>query len=667
MYVLLHFSLVLSLELPTLFILKIYQYRQLQPKSFETDFLIMVIPSMTTLTFLLTAIVVTVWENNAYAVYITTRTATRQTVSLRDVQTVLRTATKHNAPDLLYYLSRMTLHQPDGKSVDLARVTSESKRVLSRQAKLFVDNRQVNLTSSKLILRTGAGYTVVLSEDGFTHGIWSSTLALTPVHSSRYPGLFVNVKKTSVQKSTHQSSNSSRSFDDDEVYPGRRGDPYRPDSVEPVPVPAIQSCSKPSTCRQVRIAGASDRFLCHRFNRSYVRALEHVEATLLAANQPFEAQTCLRLKLTHLELSCALEQSKDLFGGFTRDDAIGLIYNLKDMWNANPRLSTIRRDAAIFFPSYFDDTVASGVAFVGPICVRDWAYAWVEGFEPIVVAHEIGHLFNCVHETELMSTYWDASTPFRFSADSLSLLYARADLHVASFADCLPMCKTMVSPTPSTLPSRSSSPTPSMLPSRSSLPTPSPSASPSIKPSQSSAPSQQMVPSRSMEPMQSLQSTGLSTCASGFDKSRAYACGRLYFGRRRWLRTRLVLIGLQKYGKLVLVFVVRGKNVAMKSLSVGVSMDATTNVSLITKFLPVKGVVHTKVPVNIQNLKMATGSETCCNSVLHVTYLAKLCNMNGKCDSRQFTLKAELHCDACTLSVFEAASRSRKCYLCTSG
>lgn len=99
-----------------------------------------------------------------------------------------------------------------------------------------------------------------------------------------------------------------------------------------------------------------------------------------------------------------------------------------------------------------DATDFSGVAYIGRLCNRKWAYGWAEGLSPLVMAHELGHLLNCDHARDggIMSPYQYQTaaavpgvgggraygskhkTGLSFSTSSLKQLYAYVDTKASS-------------------------------------------------------------------------------------------------------------------------------------------------------------------------------------------------------------------------------------------
>lgn len=556
---------------------------------------------------------------------ITTRQGT--TVRLSTIRQVLKSATVRHAPKLLYQLHGLDLHCPDGRLLRLSKLTTVTKTERLRNATVVVDDIEHRVRPSVLTVRKGNGLTLVIDDDDFVHGVWGPSLALTPVHAELHPGLLLNVERNAV-RNVHFSSKQNQPipFVNDSVIPDYG--PFDVDQVQSSPrvLSQEEKCSSLNVCRTVRIATASDRGLCDRFrskSNPFRRSFNHIAARVVLANEPFELQTCLRLSVVHLEMQCNPDK-RDLFGSYTRDDGIAVVYDFQSTWNAKTRLVDIPRELAMFFPSYYDFTTTAGVGFVGPVCVKRWAYAWVEGFEPAVIAHEVGHIFNARHaDSGLMQTVWYPGTPMRFAAESLVPMFIQTDLHATNMADCLLQCDAHSLPSPS--PSRK--PPPSITP----TPTPTPSKTPAPTPASGN------------------------TCASGFTSSIALDCSKTPFGTKSFNGMQLTLKVVQKVSVLKLKFRLAPKGSVMKTLAYAGSMTNDFNgIQLKYASLPSDGQSTKTVNFYPAFMKLPAGASTCCGQKMYVRVLVKACNSANSCSNVRRTFEGILKCSSC-------ASRSSTC------
>lgn len=552
---------------------------------------------------------------------ITTRQG--RTVELATIQKVLRSATLQHAPKLLYQLDSLDLHCPDGRLLRLSELTTVKKTERLKNVTVVVDNIERNVAPSVLTVREGNGFTLVTDDDDFVHGIWGPSLALTPVHANLHPGLLLNVQRNAIRNVLSSKQDQPITFDNDSVMPDYG--PYDIDQAlsSPKVLSQEEKCSSLNICRTIRIAAASDRGLCERFSSKrnpFRRSRNHILARVLLADAPFERQTCLRLSVVHFEMQCD-PKKEDLFGSYSKNDGISVVYDFQSTWNADMRLAGIRRELAMFFPSYYDFTTTAGVAFVGPVCVKRWAYAWAEGFQPAVIAHEIGHILNARHaDTGLMQAFWYPGTRMEFAEDSLVPMFAQTDLHAASFSDCLLTCGAENSP----LPTSSRTPVPS-------------------------------TPAASRSPTPSSTPKSSNTCASGFNKSVALDCSKTMFGIKSFSGMQLSLKVVQKAGLLKLKFRLSPNGSVMKTLGLATSMTNDFNgVPLNSVKLLPDGQATKTVTVNPDALKLPAGSSTCCGKQLYVRVLVKACNPDNSCLNVRRTYEGNLSCSPC-------ASRSSTC------
>lgn len=217
--------------------------------------------------------------------------------------------------------------------------------------------------------------------------------------------------------------------------------------------PPKNPCHLGTSIRRLRVAIASDLTFCAGHGHNRARALAAIQAKFQLMIQPFLSQTCLYPTLSHVELHCS-KSSTDPYARLRlhhRHNASRTLEQFQQLWNANR--GNIKRDVAFYYPGYVDATDFSGVAYIGRLCTRKWAYGWAEGLSPLVMAHELGHLLNCDHARDggIMSPYQyqtAAAVPglgargrgygsqpkndLTFSTSSLKQLYAYVDTKASS-------------------------------------------------------------------------------------------------------------------------------------------------------------------------------------------------------------------------------------------
>lgn len=524
-------------------------------------------------------------------------------VKLSTIQKVLRAATAENCNRLLYHLDGLDLHVPDGRVVHLSQLTTDTVTRHVDGVTMVVGGVEQDTGTGSLYIRKGSGYTVILDEDNFVHGVWAHSLALTPVHVDLHPGLYINVARDAVEKLTLSSMQGEPIvFENDEIIAPPI--PYFPNRSESTPLPNRLQCSSLQVCRTVRIAAAADRGLCDRFSSSrspFKRSLRHIQARVLLANEPFELQTCLRLSVVYLEMQCDSTKT-DLFGSFTMLNGTIVLYEFQKAWNKNSRLSAVVRDMAMFFPSYYDFTITAGVAFGDAMCYRNWAFGWVEGFEPVAIAHETGHLLGARHTTSgLMVGHINYVTELRFASDSLASIFDLTDNYSEILPDCLPICSTGTTPTPT--------------------PTPTP-------PSTSAADT---------------------TCAAGYDLVDAIDCAKVSYGSHTVSGTRLILKVVQKPGSFKLKFRAKPLGTVIKSLSYQVSMTNSFRDRLLRKAsIQDGGQADKTIGINPFALQLPADSSTCCGQTIYVRVSATLCTSTDVCASGKWTYSGNMICRRCS-------------------
>lgn len=558
------------------------------------------------------------------------------TVELSTLQEVLRSVTSDNAVHLLYQLDDLDLHFPDGTLARLSQLTTIMDTRTMGKTSVFVDGIEKDVTPSTFTIREGNGFTVIMDDDNFVHGVWGPSLALAPVHAERYPGLLVNVDQNA-ENTFDLSKRSSKQdepivFENDEVFPPF--DPYEPNRAETSPLPPTAKCSALNVCRTVRIAAAADYGLCKRFSSKrnpYKRSLAYIQSRVLLSNKPYLTQTCLSLSIESLEMQCNAGQA-DLFGSFIRNDGVKVLYEFQEVWNNNERLFNITRDLAMFFPSYYDYTSTAGVAFTGAICVKAWSYAWAEGFQPGVIVHEIGHLFGARHtDSGIMQAFLQPGAPLEFADDSLESIFKQTDFAVELYPDCLPLCEGASSPPPSITPR--SSPAPS----ESKTPVPSQSKSPAITPSPVPSPSRAPAPTRNG-----------STCASGFDEIRSIDCAKMFYGSTTVSNMKLVLRVIQRMDAFLLKLRVKPRGSAITSLSYAVStINNFDDEALQPVNLKEGGQAGKTIKFNPFSLELQSGTSSCCGNAIYVRISATVCYSTSACTNGTWTYSKNMVCRAC--------------------
>lgn len=489
-------------------------------------------------------------------------------------------------------------------------------------------------------VRSGNGYTVAHMGDGRVVGVWGNGLSLQPVDYANYPGLFIN---------SHKLEEGDLKMNADVMYPEKsvsNGDfevqeaSFDTDTEDSLSSVASQEtkCGSPPVLKIVEVAVTFDSQFCAQHGHDEVAAVIAIGAAFKVAGEPYENQTCIRLKVVNIEAHC--EDPDDPFEGFSRKLTGDLLGDFRNMW-ANTRTS-LHRDIAVYIPGYRIKTATSGVAWVGGACLEESGYAWAI-LEPLVLAHEIGHLLNGKHvKRGLMKKSWNSGDKLFFSRKSLREINNFID-KVPS-ASCIQEDDTMTTqPPPAT-----TTTTTAVVGATSTKGTGTPAVT--------------TIPT-------TLPPSLGSTCGDFFTREHALDCSRKKTiisngGKQKIGKTRAVLS--QENGQFKLRF--SGiKEIRIESFSHLLSFDGDLEIGDLPPIMdyPAKGRKNLRKVWDIGVLQAPQAGETCCDKTVHLYVLITHCNpFIQKCSSIFFTATSNVECSVCATGIFEPMSSSRKCPSC---
>ena len=442
--------------------------------------------------------------------------------------------------NVLYEISNERVILGQNITLDFSREVRHPATAPLHSFPVVLNGQEKHRASSDALTIRQQGYTIVIAKRSRKVLVISGRgVHLQPLHVASYPNLLVNTKAF--------SSGVVNMSDDYEIPPNSDSDqesetidltgdevPPEEDSVEFIYRRALDKISSKQsgscasgTTHVVELAVVYDNTFCAKYSDSESAATTIVEDIITEANVAYGGNTCIQLKIVHVEAHC--NDRNDPYSGFSDFSSLEtnpctnedrqrgrgctpgslILERFRNFWSANRE--SIARDAAVFFPGFQDGTGVAGVAALGAACSNRFGYGWVENANAFVAAHEIGHILGGRHTSSgLMGATLTPSTPFSFSATSVQQFTDYIDNNPSS--SCI---------TPGRADEPSTPPAPSSSPAGSTPPAPSSSPAGSPPPALSSSP----APAASPDVV-----TPAETCRSGFSRAKALACRRRTLG-----------------------------------------------------------------------------------------------------------------------------------------
>lgn len=560
---------------------------------------------------------------------------------------------------LLFDIDSDLRMQGQGLDIDLRAITGEPLTLSNAGITLVVNNKKVEFTDSDAAyMRKGDWYSVVHNRQGKVLGVWGPGLALSPVHTGRHPGVFINLAHRPYSPVTHDDGEEDDSFD-----PGEGRHFYGHDTEDvPDDVPEVTEqlessrgvvhqaagCAARTDTYAVSIATVSDRGMCAKYDDSATDTANVILAAMELTSTPYDRQTCLTLRTSYIELTCT-DDVADPWAAMRNSDDIITTFRL----TFTALRPDVTRDVAYFLPSYFDGTSTSGVAYVGTACRRSAAYGWVEDLEEIVIAHEIGHSLGCPHATSgLMKASWTDGDPLVFSSASVECISTFVDNIRAGAHNTVCLLDEATVPLfvpPLESPSPTISVTPSTTPSVTRSATPSPTPSTTVVPSISRTPSPSATPPRTAE-----------SCTSTFSESAAFICDTLYstdvttssetLRYRVRQRSNGILVDIQARTKGLIIV---GAAMSVRMASVGPDVPPE-NLETPRK--------RASVFVSMDDIPVEQDQNTCCDRTMSIQVAVYMCGQN-RCRTMRIRLTRSMRCKQC-LRRYSSATALRTCTKC---
>lgn len=426
-------------------------------------------------------------------------------------------------------------------------------------------------------LLVGGGYSVTRMPDGCVVAVHGNGLALEPLHHTEHPHIFVNLR---------DADDVPRDLSHDVRHvPPPPPSLLAPGTMEPATEGGLHAAARMSgRCRarlitkEVLVAASFDSQRCAKYGKNRDKVVAGVRASLLAASEPFKQQTCVRLRVVHIDGEC--DPEKDPYRGYNKMDADGILDSFTDFWNKERR--EVKRHVAVFLPGFEEQSRTSGIAWFGTACMDKFGYAWAEKQEPIVIAHEIGHVLKADHAAKgMMRPEWNVGDKLLFSSFSLDEISTYVDSEEGS---CLPPAPIPDPPTTGA-PVTSVPVTPKNTVIKS-VPPPTTNQAPTTNrpPTTNQPTTATTVTTTTTTTTTTTVATtaepsivdGSGTCQDGFVRTAAFKCTRrivrISLGQSRTVHTKVTLV--IKHGEARIIF--RGYNRArLHGVSHVLSMDAT--------------------------------------------------------------------------------------------
>lgn len=517
------------------------------------------------------------------------------------------------------------------RTVDLHSLTGASRPVAAHTPQLLVNGADHAHRLDQGGVRRGAGYTVAHMADGKVIGVWGNGLALEPLSSDLHPGVFINLRDHQAERTGDISEDAREVTDGMTAEEHRRfGWNGKPTADMPVQASASSSsCRRNSVTKELEVAITFDKARCKLYGNDKGAAILAARTALDEASKPFREQTCLRLKVVAVEAFCANDD--DLFKNYDDKPSNEILDAFSLDW-AKTR-EHIKRDIAIYLPGFEPEGSVSGVAWIGGACSTSFGYCWVANQEPLVMAHEIGHLLQADHVNKgLMQSSWSSGDKLRFAKVSIHQISDFVD------NDSRSKCVTAGSDSPPTL-------------------VPTTTAFDVTKTSRATA-----VPTDDGGPH--------GTCGSGFDAARALTCTRrtvnidLVVENENIGVTKLTV--LQRFGDLRVKIEGKG-DVRIRSLNHMLSFTPGLLRSDFRKgkIYPRKGRRVVLGSVDITSLQRPKGTDSCCGQSLYVYVLLEHCDsVRDVCATDFFSGQTDIECSECSSPSFLPMSELRKCPVC---
>lgn len=591
--------------------------------------------------------------------------------------------------DRLHDLSKMTAIEQGGFSAPSITVNGKIRPDLLKGA----------------FIRSGNGYTVAHAADGTVVGLWGNGVSLEPLDHAAHRGVFLNARArlsglqsielrndisykqqkgrlnfgsenarmSAGTKSDVHDGNDMNITDASvtDAHPVQFGKVVDADFYQNVRQAA--GCIPSSPKKVIETLVTFDNARCEIHGNNEANAVASVLGAMREANKPYVEQTCLTIRVVNVRAYC--NDPNDPFINFKNKDSLDILDDFADYFANNVDTP---RDLAIYLPGFDERTKVSGVAWFGGVCSNSVGYGWAEGQEPIVIAHEMGHLLKASHHTNgLMMPRWRPGNPLEFSEFSLTEISnfvtesRQASCLTSGGAPATTVPRTTVPRTTTLPPAPRTTTTVATFPrttiSRQTIPR---TTLPRTQLPRTRFPSPRTIVTQPPPPTFPPGSAG--TCAAGFDRSNAFRCHKKsgsvpLYSLTRVMSGRTKLTIMQRFGRFRVEMVGEGP---VRIMHLSHTMTFTPNLAA-TDLPPLttysRGAKRVRFDWEPTNIQLPFGASTCCGRELTLYIYINHCNTSSNiCDSKFFSGPVLVQCNSCAKRSFTPMSRSQKCPRCTS-
>lgn len=238
---------------------------------------------------------------------------------------------------------------------------------------------------------------MTVTDSGQVQFISSSDFHFVSVHKN----VFVDVLDKSASEQT------SSDVEDDTLFLENFSERHDNSSEHSSPSPppsttglAWGDCSRYKQKREIEIAVASDSTFCAQYGSNANRAKQKLQALLKTAEKAYRTVSCLRFKISFLEVNCNPNTDPYRYGtGMTGSPRVRAF---REQWLSTAKYASVQRDIAVLVTGGHVGAT-TGAAFVASVCTTA-AYTWVSGsalrgdsFVVKTLAHEVGHNLGMLH------------------------------------------------------------------------------------------------------------------------------------------------------------------------------------------------------------------------------------------------------------------------------
>lgn len=344
-----------------------------------------------------------------------------------DLQAGIGHASSEKAKRIVFEISDFMLAGHD-LNMNLRRATMESVVELGQKdAPLVFDEDMNNEGIETGYMRIGKNYSVLHAADDTIVGVWGPGLTLTPLHTEKHPGIYINIAssrerrhgiqdgndydpgflqvetKQSIERKNESSNENDtigyashwpRYTSSHQVSSSDAGLKVRSTARQNI---ASEKCRLGKISKKIRIAAVADNLICSRFGGNAKMTALAVRGVIFLANQPYLRQTCLKLVVRSVEVQCKPE--KDPYRKFASyTDAFEVLKDLQLFWNK--KRTGVKRDLTFYMAGFILVDKFIGYAYTTSVCHKERAYGYAEDLDIWTVAHEIGHMLGCPHYEE---------------------------------------------------------------------------------------------------------------------------------------------------------------------------------------------------------------------------------------------------------------------------